>query len=214
MEHNTRDEQSKVYGIGEGHAFALVARVVVDFVLEAGFVFVFDPGALVAALMALTAAAFAAGFLASAFLLETFFGFVAVVAFFVVVAFFEGTLTADSFLTVGFKVPFPLVFLSAVVFLGFSTMFLEVVFALSVGDFFTAFTTVLLDLSPAEDGFLVAVVLFLAETGFLFSFVVLGDPLYSLTFPDFPFGRANISPSPLAIARLKCAMFAAVGSRP
>lgn len=62
MEHNTRDEQSKVYGIGEGHAFALVARVVVDFVLEAGFVFVFDPGALVAALMALTAAAFAAGY--------------------------------------------------------------------------------------------------------------------------------------------------------
>jgi len=176
--------------------------------LEAGFVF--DPGALVAALTALTAAALAAGFLASTFLLETFFGFAAAVAFFVVV-FFEETLGVAAFLTVGFKAAFALDFLSAVAFLGFSIVSLEVAFVLSVADFFAA---VLLGLSPVEDGFLTVATLFLAEAGFLFSFVVLDDPLYNLTFPDLPFGRANISPSPLAIARLKCAMFAAVGSRP
>ena len=50
--------------------------------------------------------------------------------------------------------------------------------------------------------------------GQLTSFVVLDGPLYSLTFPDLPFGRVKSSPSPLEMARLKCAMFAAVGSRP
>ena len=60
--HNTRDKQKKVYAISEGHALVLVARVVVGFVLEVGFVFVFEAGALVAALAALAAAALAAGY--------------------------------------------------------------------------------------------------------------------------------------------------------
>jgi len=205
VEHNTQDERKEVYVISGGHAFALVARAVADFVLEAGFVFVFEAGALATAFAALTAAAFAAGFLASAFLLETFLGFVAVVAFFVVV-FFEETLVA-AFLTTGFEDTF------ALVLLGFSAVPLDVAFEFSAAGFFTAFVA-FLNLSPVEDGFLVVVTLFLVEGGFLFSFVVLDDPLYSLTLPDLPFGRVNISPSPLAIARLKCAMFAAVGSRP
>lgn len=62
MEHNTWNEQKKVYVISQGHAFALVARVVAGFVFEAGFAFVFEVGALVAALVALTAAALAAGY--------------------------------------------------------------------------------------------------------------------------------------------------------
>jgi len=48
--------------ISEGHALVLVARVVVGFVFEAGFVFVFEARDLVAALAALTAAALAAGY--------------------------------------------------------------------------------------------------------------------------------------------------------
>lgn len=60
VEHNTQDEQKKVYAISEGYAFVLVARVVAGFVLEAGFVF--EAGALVTTLAALTAAALAAGF--------------------------------------------------------------------------------------------------------------------------------------------------------
>jgi len=61
-EHNTQGERNKVYGISEGHAFALVTRVVAGFVFKAGFVFVFEAGALVAALAALTTAALATGF--------------------------------------------------------------------------------------------------------------------------------------------------------
>lgn len=60
--HNTRDKRKTVYVIGEGYAFPLVARVVVGFVLEVGFVFVFEAGDLVAALAALAAAALAAGY--------------------------------------------------------------------------------------------------------------------------------------------------------
>ena len=61
-EHNTQSEQNKVYGIREDHAFVLVARVVAGFVFETGFVFVFEAGALVTTLAALTTAALAAGF--------------------------------------------------------------------------------------------------------------------------------------------------------
>lgn len=61
-EYNTRSQQKKVYAISEGYAFVLVARVVVDFAFEAGFVFVFEAGALFVALIALTAAALAAGY--------------------------------------------------------------------------------------------------------------------------------------------------------
>ena len=60
--HNTRDKQKKVYAISQGHAFVLVARVVVGFVFEAGFFFVFEAGALVVALAALIAVALAAGY--------------------------------------------------------------------------------------------------------------------------------------------------------
>jgi len=193
-----------------GHAFVLAARVVAAFVFEMGFVLVFEAG-----LAALTAAALAAGFLASAFLLETFFGFAAAV-FLVVAVLFEGTLGVAVFLTVGFDVDLPLGFLGAAAFLGLSDASLEDAFlVLSVDGFFTTFAAVFLGFSLVEDGFLVAAeVVFLVETGFLFSFVVLEGPLYSLTFPDLPFGRVNNSPSPLEMARLKCAMFAAVGSRP
>jgi len=198
--------------ISGSHAFVLVARVVIDFVFEAGFAFVFEAGALETALMAFTAAALAAGFLASAFLLETFFGFAAVV-FLVGVIFFEETLGVAVFLTVGFEAAFPLGFLGAVVFLGLSAASLGDV--LPVVGFFIALAVVFLGFSPVEEGFLVvAEVTFLVEAGFLFSFVVLDGPLYSLTFPDLPFGRVNNSPSPFEMARLKCAMFAAVGSRP
>jgi len=61
-EHNTQGERNKVYRIREDHAFVLVARVVAGFVFEAGFALVFEAGALVAALVALTTAALAAGF--------------------------------------------------------------------------------------------------------------------------------------------------------
>jgi len=61
-EHNTQGERNKVYVISEGHAFVLDARVVAGFDFEAGFAFVFEEGALVTALVALTAAALAAGF--------------------------------------------------------------------------------------------------------------------------------------------------------
>lgn len=180
MQNNTRDEENNVYA-SKGHAFALVARVVAGFVLEAGFVFVFDPGALVAVLTALSAAALAAGcrkghhprvpkqdfaltFLASVFLLEVFFGFVAAEVFFVM-AFFEETLGVAAFLTVGFEVAFVLDFFGATVFLDFSTVALVVAFELSAADFFAV---VLLGFSPVEDGFLVVVTLFLVEAGFLF----------------------------------------------
>lgn len=108
-------------------------------------------------------------FLASVFLLETFFGFV-VVDFLVVVAFFEETLGVAVFLTVGFDATFPIGFLGATVFLGLSVVSLEVVFlGFSAGDFFTAFAVVFLGFSPVEDGFLVVVeVVFLVEAGFLF----------------------------------------------
>lgn len=102
-------------------------------------------------------------FFASAFLLETFLGFVAVVAFFVIV-FFEETLGVAAFLTTGFEDAFALVLLGAVVFLGFSVVSLDVAFELSTAGFFTAF----LGLSLVEDGFLVVVTFFLVEGGFLF----------------------------------------------
>jgi hypothetical protein len=89
-----------------------------------------------------------------------------VVAFFAVGVLFEGTLGVAAFLTVGFGVAFVLGFLGVIAFLGFSTASLEDVFVLSAV-FFT-FAAVLLGLSPAEDGFLVAVTLFLVEGGFLF----------------------------------------------
>ena len=100
-------------------------------------------------------------------MLETFFGFVAVVAFFVVDVFFEGTLGLAAFLTVGFKAAFALDFLGAATLLGFSTASLEIVFVFSAADFLTAFAVVLLDLSPTEVGFLV-IEFFLVEAGFLF----------------------------------------------
>jgi hypothetical protein len=101
-------------------------------------------------------------FFASAFLLETFLGFVAVVAFFVVV-FFEETFGVAVFLTTGFEEAFALAFLGAAVFLGFSVVSFEV----SAAGFFTAFVA-FLGLSPVEDGFLVVLELFLVEGGFLF----------------------------------------------
>jgi len=212
VEHNTQYERKKVYVTSESHAFVLVARAVTGFVFEAGFAFVFEAETLTTALVALVAAALTAGFLASAFLLESFFGFAAVV-FLVAVAFFEETLGVAVFLTVGFETALPLGFLGVAVFLGSSAASLGVVFP--VAGFFADFVVVFLGFSPVEDGFLVVVeVVFLVEAGFLFSFVVLEGPLYSLTFPDLPFGRVNNSPSPLEMARLKCAMFAAVGSRP
>ena len=103
--------------------------------------------------------------MASVLLLETFFGFVAVVAFFVV-AFFEETLAVAVFLTVGFKATFALDFLGAATFLDFSTAPLDVGFALSAADFFIVLAAAFLGLSAVEDGFLVAVVaLFLVEAG-------------------------------------------------
>jgi len=207
VEHNNRDEQKKVYAINEGHALVLVTRVVV------GFVLVFEAGALVVALAALTAAALAAGFLASAFLLESFFGFAAVATFFAGVVFFVEALEVVAFLTAGLGATFALGFLGAPALFGFSAVLLDV-FNFSAAGFFTTFAADFLGLSLVEGGFLAVVVVFLAEAGFVFSFVVLDGPLYNLTFPDFPFGRVNISPSPLAMARLRCAMFAAVGSRP
>jgi len=62
VEHNTRDERKRVYAVGEGYAFVLVARVVAGLVFEAGFAFVLEAGDLVAALTAFTAAALAAGY--------------------------------------------------------------------------------------------------------------------------------------------------------
>ena len=108
-------------------------------------------------------------FLASVFLLETFFGFAAVV-FLVVVAFFEETLGVAVFLIVGFELALPLGFLGAAVFLGLSAASLDVVFlGFSVDGFFTTFAVVFLGFSPVEDGFLVvAEVVFLVEGGFLF----------------------------------------------
>jgi hypothetical protein len=185
--------------------------VAAGFVLEAGFVFVFEEGALVEDFAALTAAAFAAGFFASTFLLETFFGFPAAVVFFAVV-FFEETLGVAVFLTTGFEGAFALDFLDAVALLSFSVVSFDAALELSVAVLLAAFA--FLGLSLEEAGFLTVLALFLLEAGLLFSLVVLGDPLYNLTFPDLPFGRVNISPSPLAMARLKCAMFAALGSRP
>jgi len=186
----------------------------VGFVLEVGFVFVFEAGALVAALAALAAAALAAGFLASAFLLETFFGLVATELILAVVL-LEETFGVAVFLTAGFGAVFTLGFLDVAVFLGLSAVSLEVVFLVfSVAVFFTALVAVVfLGFSPEDDGFfVVATLLLVGAAGF--SFAVVGGPLYNLTFPDLPFGSVNNSPSPLAMARLKCAMFAALGSRP
>jgi len=223
--HNTRDKQKRVYAIGEGYAFPLVARVVVGFVLEVGFVFVFDAGALVAPLVALTAAALAAGFLASAFLLETFFGFVAAEVFLVAVVFLEETFGVAVFLTVDLEVAFTLCFLVVVLFLDLSAASLVILLGLSAvsleaillefseAGFFTPLEAVVFfGFSLAEDGFFAVTVLLLVGAGF--SFGILDGPLYSLTFPDLPFGRENTSPSPFAMARLRCAMFAALGSRP
>lgn len=164
---------------------------------------------------ALTAAALAAGyrnrsatvagsisftvtFLASAFLLETFLGFVTVVVFLDVV-FLEETLGVAVFLTVDFEAIFPLGFLDTAVFFGLSAASLELVFLeLSVADFlvalaavvffglsaaslelvflevsvvgfFTALATVVFFcFSLVEGGFLVVTVPLFVETGFLF----------------------------------------------
>jgi hypothetical protein len=103
-------------------------------------------------------------------LLETFLGFVAVVVFLVTVVFLEETFGVAVFLTAGFEAVFPLGFLGATVFLGLSVTSLGAAFLrFSVAGFFTAFAVVLLGLSPAEDGFLVAIeVVFLTGAGFLF----------------------------------------------
>jgi len=210
--HNTRDKQETVCAIGEGYAFPLVARVVAVFVFEAGFGFVFETGALAA----LAAAALAAGFLASALLLETLFGFVVVEVFLVVVVFLEETFGVAVFLTVGFEAAFTVCFLVVVLFLDFSAASLEVVFLdllatplevvfleFSEAGFFTALDVVVFFVfSLVDDGFFTVAVLLLIGAGFS-SFVVLDEPLYSLTFPDLPFGRENNSPSPFAMARLK-----------
>jgi len=108
-------------------------------------------------------------FLASAFLLETFFGFAAVV-FLVVADFFEETLGVAVFLTADFEVALPVGFLGAAVFLDLSAASLEVTFlGFSADDFFTTFAVVFFGRSLVEDGFLVvAEVVFLVEAGFLF----------------------------------------------
>jgi len=107
-------------------------------------------------------------FLASAFLLETFFGF-ATVDFLVVTVFFEETLGVAVFLTVGFEAALPVGFLGAVVFLDLSAASLEGAFlGFSTDGFFTTFAVVFLGFSLVEDGFLVAAVAFFVEAGFLF----------------------------------------------
>ena len=108
-------------------------------------------------------------FLASAFLLETFFGFAAVV-FLVVGVFFEETLGVAVFLTVGLEVAFPVGFLGAADFLDLSAASLEVTFlGFSTEGFFATFAVVFLGFSLVEDGFLVAAeVVFFVEAGFLF----------------------------------------------
>lgn len=111
-------------------------------------------------------------FLASAFLLEIFFGFVAVEDFLAVVVFLEEIFGVTVFLTVGFGAAFTLGFLDAAVFLGLSAVTLEVVLLeVSVADFFTALTAVVfLGFSLEEDGFFVVTALLLVEAiGFLFS---------------------------------------------
>lgn len=108
-------------------------------------------------------------FFASAFLLETFFGFAAVV-FLVVAVFFEETLGVAVFLTVGFEAALPVGFLDAAVFLDLSAASFEIAFlGFSRDDFFTVFAVVFLDFSLVEDGFLVVTeVAFFVEAGFLF----------------------------------------------
>lgn len=103
-------------------------------------------------------------------MLETFLGFVAVVVFLVAVVFLEETFGVAVFLTAGFEAVFPLGFLDVTVFLGLSATSLGGAFLrFSVAGFSTAFAVILLDFSPAEDGFLVAIgVVFLAGAGFLF----------------------------------------------
>ena len=106
-------------------------------------------------------------FLASAFLLETFFGFAAAV-FLVVVVFFEETLGVAVFLTVGLEAALPLGFLGVAVFLGLSAASLETVFLAFSADGFFTFAVVFLGFSLVEDGFLMVEVVFLVEAGFLF----------------------------------------------
>lgn len=87
------------------------------------------------------------------------------VVFFAVV-FFEETLGAAVFLTVGFEGAFVLDFLDAVVFLSFSVVSFDTVLELSVAELLAAFA--FLGLSLAEAGFLTVLALFLPEAGFLF----------------------------------------------
>ena len=87
------------------------------------------------------------------------------VVFFAVV-FFEETLGAAVFLTVGFEGAFVLDFLDAVVFLSFSVVSFDTVLELSVVELLAAFA--FLGLSLAEAGFLTVLALFLPEAGFLF----------------------------------------------
>lgn len=83
-------------------------------------------------------------------------------------ALLEETLGVAVFLTVGFKVAFALDLLGTAALLCFSTVSLETVFVLSAVDFFPVFDVGFLGLSLTEDGFLVAVTVFLAEAGLLF----------------------------------------------
>lgn len=120
-------------------------------------------------------------FLASALLLETFFGFVAVEVFLVVVALLEETLGVAVFLTVDFEAAFTLCFLVVVLFFDFSAASLEVIFLglsatsleaafleFSEAGFFTTFDAAFFCFSLVEDGFLAVAVLLLVGAGFLF----------------------------------------------
>ena len=120
-------------------------------------------------------------FLASAFLLETFFGFVAVEVFLVVVAFLEDTFGVAVFLTVDLEATFTLCFLVVVLFLDLSAASLEVVFLglstvalvfleFSEAGFFTTLDAVVFfGFSLVEDGFFAVAVLLLGGAGFLSS---------------------------------------------
>lgn len=102
-------------------------------------------------------------------MLDTFFGFVAVVVFLPAVVFLEESLGVAVFLAVGFEDTFPLGFLDAGVFLDLSATALEVAFLeISMAGFFTALATAFFGFSLVEDGFFVVVVPLLVDTGFLF----------------------------------------------
>jgi len=91
-----------------------------------------------------------------------------VVDVFLATVFLDGTFEIAVFLTAGFGTAF----LDVAVFLGLSDVSLEIVFLeFSLAGFFTALAAVVFfGFSPIEDGFFVVATLLLVEaTGFLFS---------------------------------------------